>query len=383
MSHRETSLILMLAATVIGCNNTPKNNGAGDAPTELRSFAEPELTTLEHFTELDENESYCYGSTPDGLTFYLPSKDLPSLEIVSKARDYYNIALVRDMIVNDYEWMRRQILDEALENDDNNVPVDTVGIAKEHQIVISEQRLREAISDETLRSVAREALKKYNEYDGRENGDGPIFFQSKECKALLKNLLNLSSDETLHKFENSFWTWYDKHEYVPEIDSLTRKRISGSNLHPELSEEETTLFKNMVQAEREINRRTILAIEYTPYDPSEGVFLLGEILESGTYTKYLLEAYINWRAYTQEQFFGSSSMSRIPNDLYNKVKAKCVETILRHYIQSEDPFDLCLIDNLIGSGILVRFGWMMGNEATPLIYSLQESYFLPPEMVEE
>ena len=83
----------------------------------------------------------------------------------------------------------------------------------------------------------------------------------------------------------------------------------------------------------------------------------------------------------QEQYFGSSSMSLIPNNLYNQVRARCVETILRHYIQSGEEFDLCLIDNLIGCGVLARFGWIMGNGATPALYNLRERAFLPPQIL--
>ncbi len=158
-------------------------------------------------------------------------------------------------------------------------------------------------------------------------------------------------------------------QYGPDIKSGDPEKIRGQ-------------FLDLVKSEKDIDRRTILAIELAPYVPSEAVFLLGEILESGIYTKYILETYLNWRAIAQEQYFGSSSMSLIPNDLYNQVRARCVETILRHYIQSGEEFDLCLIDNLIGCGVLARFGWIMGNGATPpCIISGKGHSYLPRSWV--
>ena len=221
----------------------------------------------------------------------------------------------------------------------------------------------------------------YNDFDGREDSDGVLFVKTKEWESFTDNMVPISSPETLDKFEDCFWAWYDKGKYVPEIDSLMTRRFEAG-IYPEMSEEESSRFLELVKSEKDIDRRTILAIELAPYVPSEAVFLLGEILESGIYTKYILETYLNWRAIAQEQYFGSSSMSLIPNDLYNQVRARCVETILRHYIQSGEEFDLCLIDNLIGCGVLARFGWIMGNGATPpCIISGKGHSYLPRSWV--
>jgi hypothetical protein len=334
---------------------------------------------LEHLTAVNEDEDG-YGNTPDGLEFFIPSKDLLRHDIAQTVKDRYNYALVRDMIVNDYDWMRRKIIDLGLEIEESNDGIDTVSVAKEHRIVISDKSLDDAISNRELRTLAMDVLKTYNSYDGREDGDGTLLVKTKEWRSFSDKLVPISSQDALSRFEDNFWTWYDKRKYVPEIDSIMMRRFKAG-MHPELPEEESAGFLNMVKSERDIDRRTILAIEIAPFVPSEAVFLLGEILESGIYTKYILEAYLNWRAMTQEQYFGSSSMSMIPNDLYNKVRAKCVETILRHYIQSEESYDLCLIDNLIGCGGLSRFGWMFGNGATPTLYNLRERFFLPPEIL--
>ena len=344
------------------------------------SIRKPELTSSEHFSVVGEEDGDGYGNTPDGLTLFIPPEELSRYDIAKTVKDNYNYVLIRDMIVNDYEWMRREMVDLGLELEDPDEGIDTVGVASRHMITIPDERLNEAISDPRLRTLAKDVLKMYNDFDGREDSDGVLFVKTKEWESFSDNMVPISSPETLEKFEDSFWTWYDKGKYVPEIDSLMTRRFEAGML-PEMSEEESSRFLDLVKSEKDIDRRTILAIELAPYVPSEAVLLLGEILESGIYTKYILEAYLNWRAMAQEQYFGSSSMSLIPNNLYNQVRARCVETILRHYIQSGEEFDLCLIDNLIGCGVLARFGWIMGNGATPALYNLRERAFLPPQIL--
>ena len=383
MKHFATCIIVLALSLPIiqGCRGKgAKGIVEPDTLNDPGAICEPELTTLEHFTVVGQDDGDGYGNTPDGLKLFIPPEDLSGYDIAQTVRDRYNYALVRDMIVNDYEWMRREMIDLGLELEDPDESIDTVGVADKHIISIPDESLREAISDPKLGSLAKTVLGTYNAYDGREDSDGPLFVKTKEWKSFIDNMVPISSQETLERFEDSFWTWYDKRRHVPEIDSLMTARFEAG-IHPEMSEEDLTRLLNLVQSEEDIDRRTILAIELAPFIPSEAVFLLGEILESGLYSKYILEAYVNWRAMTQEQYFGSSSMSMIPNDLYNQVCGRCVETILRHYVRFEDPFDLCLIDNLIGCGVLPRFGWIFGNGATPALYNLRERSFLPPDIL--
>ena len=383
MRHLASRLVVLalLLPMIQGCHS---NGGKRTVETGISndpiSIRKPELTSSEHFSVVGEEDGDGYGNTPDGLTLFIPPEELSRYDIAKTVKDNYNYVLIRDMIVNDYEWMRREMIDLGLELDDPDEGIDTVGVASRHMIAIPDERLNEAISDPGLRTLAKEVLQMYNDFDGREDSDGVLFVKTKEWESFSDNLVPISSPETLEKFEDWFWSWYDKGKYVPEIDSLMTRRFEAGML-PGMSEEESSRFLELVKSEKDIDRRTILAIELAPYVPSEAVLLMGEILESGIYTKYILEAYLNWRAMAQEQYFGSSSMSLIPNNLYNQVRARCVETILRHYIQSGEEFDLCLIDNLIGCGVLARFGWIMGNGATPALYNLRERAFLPPEIL--
>ncbi len=349
-------------------------------PNDPVSIRKPELTSSEHFSVVGEEDGDGYGNTPDGLTLFIPPEELSRYDIAKTVKDNYNYVLIRDMIVNDFEWMRREMIDLGMELENPDEGIDTIGVASKHMIVIPDERLNEAISAPRLRTLAKEVLQMYNDFDGREDSDGVLFVKTKEWESFIDNMAPISSPETLEKFEDSFWTWYDKKIHVPEIDSLMTRRFEGG-IYPEMSDEESSRFLDLVKSEKDIDRRTILAIELAPYVPSEAVLLLGEILESGIYTKYILEAYLNWMAMAQEQYFGSSSMSLIPNNLYNQVRTRCVETILRHYIQSGEEFDLCLIDNLIGCGVLARFGWIMGNGATAALYNLRERAFLPPQIL--
>lgn len=371
----------MLLPLIQGCHrNMEKRIVETAISIDSVSIPKPELTSLEHFSVVGEDDGDGYGNTPNGLKLFILPEELSNYEIAQKVKDRYNYVLIRDMIVNDYEWMRREMIDLGLELEDPDKSIDTVGVASKHMIDIPDENLSEAISDPKLRNLAQAVLGMYNDFDGREDSEGVLFAKTKEWKSFTDNMAPISSPETLDRFEESFWTWYDKRKHVPEIDSLMSRRI-GAGMHPEMSEEEPSRYLSLVKSEGDIDRRTIFAIELSPFVPSEVVFLLGEILESGIYSKYILEAYLYWRAMAQEQFFGSSSMSLIPNDLYNQIRARCVETILRHFIQSGEEFDLCLIDNLIGCGVLIRFGWLLGNGATPALYILRERSFLPPEIL--
>ena len=71
----------------------------------------------------------------------------------------------------------------------------------------------------------------------------------------------LVSEEELDRFEDQFWEWYDKRNAVPEIDSLVKMNMpdyKGEELPSELIEN----MRRHIEAERDIDRRTIVRIHY-------------------------------------------------------------------------------------------------------------------------
>lgn len=142
-------------------------------PNDPVSIRKPELTSSEHFSVVGEEDGDGYGNTPDGLTLFIPQEKLSRYDIAKTVKDNYNYVLIRDMIVNDFEWMRREMIDLGLE----------------------------------LRTLAKEVLEKYNDFDGREDSDGVLFVKTKEWESFTDNMAPISSPETLKKFEDSFWSW--------------------------------------------------------------------------------------------------------------------------------------------------------------------------------
>ena len=138
-----------------------------------------------------------------------------------------------------------------------------------------------------------------------------------------------------------------------------------------------------VESENDIDRRTILALEYAKWSEWYGAILLGEILESGQYTRYLLETWITWRALVQMTRIGPSSFCVIPDNYYDMVRTKCMETILRHYASSGDPYDLCILENLLIIPVLHRQDSIFGNESMVTLAELQHGMFVHPRVTEK
>ena len=141
-------------------------------------------------------------------------------------------------------------------------------------------------------------------------------------------------------------------------------------------------LKRAIEAETDIDRRTILALEYVKFNPWDGIPLLGEILESRIYTKYLLEAWISWRANVQMEH-GLSSFSVIGNNYYDKVRCICLDTMVRHCLQSEDRNAECLIENLIFCEIVHRMGSLAGNSSFNTCAMLSYNMFIHPRLLPE
>jgi hypothetical protein len=142
-------------------------------------------------------------------------------------------------------------------------------------------------------------------------------------------------------------------------------------------------MKRAIEAEKDIDRRTILALEYAKFNHEGGAVLLGEILESRIYTKYLLEAWLSWRANVQIDQ-SPSSFGVIANNYYDRLRVVCLDTMVRHCLESEDKNAECLIENLIFCEIIHRMGSMYGNGSIAALANLTYGgEFVHPRLLEE
>ncbi len=336
----------------------------------------PILTSIDHISKVREDDKDGYGCSPHGMTFFEPGNDIRGNDLVKTAKDHFNYALIGDMIKDDFEWMLRELADISL----GLIDLDTSELAEKHILIISDDNLQKVITNPRLRKLAKDVINCYNRQNGEFDDNGDVMFtNSIGWKNYIDNNAPISSQEIFDEYKKSFWLWYDKAKHVPEIENMMRLRVNDSI--PTLSEDRKKRYDNVVLKEKDINRRTILAIELVHYSDYSAFFILGEILESGIYTKYLPEAFIVWRTLAQKHWFGYSTSSMIPNDYYNQVKQKCVDTILRHYLSTNDPYDLGLMDYLTNCGILRRFGGIYGNEVAIWEMSVKQFLFLPPSIL--
>ena len=96
------------------------------------------------------------------------------------------------------------------------------------------------------------------------------------------------------------------------------------------------------------------------------------IMNAEKYSLYLFEAWIKWRAVTQDFYYGSSKYSSIPNDLYNKWRNRMAFVVLKHV--SAHPEDQMAINQFLLFAThqnIKRFGaYKYGNQNVLEFYEL-------------
>lgn len=98
------------------------------------------------------------------------------------------------------------------------------------------------------------------------------------------------------------------------------------------------------------------------------------LMESGQYYPFLYEVWLIWRPLCQQMYFGMSMDSTIPNKFYNKYRALCFISCLKHIANHPDdlPAINCASD-LAGRSNINRYGqFHYGNQA-----AMEALEFLP------
>ena len=388
-------------AVAFGCKSQPKNSedSLASALSEsercvaaIKSLpaGEPfllcrqELTSREaieaRFDSCDEEDSfddYFCEETPVEDAFYYPDKDIAGEGLVRKTQLLFNAASVASRVIHAYELFYRATSDVE---PDSLSRRDTLLIIKETRPEMSNAMLNKAIPDAAALAAALQFRDAYAAFDGDDNEGSRFSNAFDSYVTFLQNLSQLVDNEMLERFENGFWHWYDKRQFVPEVDDIINVNLKDY-LSFELPDEELEHFKEAVLTEQDIDRRAILALEYAKFDHWNGSELLGEILESRIYTRYLLECWIAWRAYVQDTH-GLSSFSTIPNNYYDALRAVCVDTYIRHCLEADDENALCLLENLLSCEILHRQAAIYGNESLAVCVNLCHDEFIDPRLSE-
>lgn len=139
--------------------------------------------------------------------------------------------------------------------------------------------------------------------------------------------------------EEKYQEKYDKKEVVQDYDSIFSLRGTS----------DTTYLKQLANEAKSFDAKCIYTLEYahTVTDDLEHPAIKGleYLMKSEKYSIYLYEIWRTWRCLLQEDCFGSSKDSEIPNDLYNRMRLVCAHTILEYIIQHSS--DIMAINQFI------------------------------------
>lgn len=349
-------------------------------------LCEQTLTSVEALEAITDTtyRGYDRETTPMDRAFFCMPEDLTDSETAQLLMRRYNMCAVINHVVHSYELFCRKSSEMSYQTDDDTTAVmtkaDTLALIAEDRIPVPSPLLARTLPDAGDRKAANSLLAAYDRFDGDDSDDSPFSDAFGAYREYFSMVPEMASEELLDEFSEKFWDWYDKKPHVAEIDMIQELRVED---RAELSDEQMVHFRQCVESEKDIDRRTILALEYAKWDTAYGAVLLGEILESGQYTRYLLETWITWRASVQMAFIAPSSFSVIPNNYYDQVRVKCLETMLRHYESSGEVYDLCMMENLLIIPVLHRQGSIAGNESLKTLAELQYGMFVHPRVTEK
>ena len=315
-------------------------------------------------------------STPIGETFYSPTADIRGKDLVRTAQLRYNYIALYNRVIHSYEWYVRVAINIAEEEFTRR---DTLYWIRYSQPKVSRTLLDRVLPDPRARTEAGKLLQAYSRFDGVDREGSPFDKAVADYSAAFEALPRLVSQEEIDRFGERFWDWYDKRAIVPVIDDIIRMNMRGyGGKNP--TRDQINHLRQAVETEKDIDRRTILALEYVKFSPWDGVYLLGEILESRIYTKYLLEAWNSWRSNVQMNH-SPSSFSVIANNYYDRLRVICIDTMVRHCLECDDPDALCLLENLILCDIIHRMDSIAGNGSFGTVAGLSNGRFIHPRIL--
>lgn len=380
MKHFTPIVLSLLCVFAISCKSGHRQ--AKTAAVDTLKVAQPyrlcsqSLTSDEGiyaaFAE-DTSGTILAEMTPACEAFFFPEKDIRESELVKKVMIRYNSAAIYNQVHQGYDIFQRMSSDGEIATKE-----DTLALIADTQPGISHELVDKALpgTSPQFRNLSKTLLDAYKNSDGVWSESCPL---AKAIQAYMDGVDEypcICSDSMVEEFKKGFWEWYDKARFVSGIDDIIRMSIPETET--ELSEEQLKHFHDAIVSEKDIDRRAILALEYVKFNREEGSVLLGEILECGQYTRYLFEAWLSWRANLQ-LWQAPSSYSIIPNNYYDKLRAKCLNTLLRHYQETNEPSDLCFIENFIQAYTLQRMSYY-GNESLAYVANLASKLFIHPRI---
>lgn len=188
------------------------------------------------------------------------------------------------------------------------------------------------------------------------------------------------TEADIDAIQKDFWTLYDKSQYVQDIAEIQKIRVNEDYGTEALENLRSSLQRRYVEA-TDFDERCILACEMACCGQENGIDYLGELIEAGQYSKYLLEVWVDWRLFAQHEVFGISTYSEIPDNLYDNARLLVAKEYVKHIIEHpDDKLAKVLLLNLTYAETLHRVGGYYGNEALGASLFVKERYFLQEEL---
>ena len=230
--------------------------GEDNAALDPVRLCDAVLTTEEGMESAfpDETDSFFEETTPEAEAFYFPAADIKDELLARTVQLRYNYVALFNRVIHSYEWFQRASTGIA---DETTTRKDTLEWIRYARPKIPESVIRAALPDAGAQAQASKLLKAYNRFDGNDSAGSPFSVAVNRYTEALSGLPELVSKEETDRFEERFWNWYDKRNVVPEIDTLVRMNMYEYE-GPKPSDGELENLKRAIEAEKDIDRRTVL-----------------------------------------------------------------------------------------------------------------------------
>ena len=386
----------LVATTLVGCR---ENNSRTNSPDPVPVLA-PEESPVPRIPEEDPDEPF--SATPDvpyePKTSFTGYKNLEPLLSPPFGNGntrfldgcYYTGDTSTPFLASFAErWNKATFLRRFVNAEElfvrNNTHVDdsltTETVRGEFPMLKNEYQL--AFRNSTCVAKAKKLVKMLRTIDHEPEA-------CKEMSGLFLELVNIpydtpdyATEAEIEAIQKDFWTLYDKSQFVPDIAEIQHVRVNEDDGTMALERLRISLQKRYVEA-TDFDERCILACEMASCGQENGIDYLGELIEAGRYSRYLLEVWVAWRLYAQESVFGISTFSIIPDNLYDNARLLVAKEYLKHIrAHPDDMLARVLLLNLTYTENLHRFGGYYGNESLLSSWLVKERYFLPEGVAKE
>ena len=280
-------------------------------------------------------------------------------------------SVINDMmdLANGYAIMRAAWCDVELWFRFKMIVVDAIGSIK-----------TDVIKDKEIRKAAEKYIKTLTDLLPRDT----ILWQpvdsilwNKMSYACGNYAFSLTSRYAIERYgkitEEEVRGYMDKEQFNPRYDSIY-------NMRREQTEDNARYLWLMAEQTPNFDRECIytmeLAHQFRYEEPHPVIPKLEGLMKSGKYSRYLHEVWRTWRCLKQLEISPSRD-GMIPNLKYNKMRYRCMRTILRQIVKN--PQDIYAINDfcfLATYDNIIRYSDFMFGNSAPL-----EQMMLFPEIL--